>query len=302
MTMPNFLVLGAGKAGTTAFYNYLGQHPQIYQSPVKETNFFALEGEKANFRGPGVQERINSYSVTNIEDYRALFERVADEVAIGEASPLYLYSPRAPGRIRYHVPDAKLIAILRDPAQRAYSAFTHMIRDSREPFDDFFRALEEEEARIEGNWPWIWHYKRVGFYHEQLSRYFDVFDRRQIKVCLYEDLNTSPASTFREVFRFLGVDESFVPDISIRYNQGGAPKNKIVHSFLTKPNPIKSAIKPLIPSGPRNRMVTRLRNRNLHINPGIPQEARRQLVEAYREDIMKLQTLIGRDLSNWLRY
>jgi Sulfotransferase family len=302
MTMPNFLIVGAGKAGTTALYRYLGQHPQIYLSPVKETNFFALQGEKADFRGPGVQERINSWSVTDVESYRALFNRVSGEEAIGEASPLYLYSPKAPRRIRHHLPDVKLVAVLRDPAERAHSAFVHMVREAREPFTDFELALNEEEARVEDNWPWIWHYERVGFYNEQLRRYFDLFDREQVRVYLYEDLGADPVGVLKDIFRFLGVDDESVPDVSVRHNLGGVPKSTAVHSFLKRPNPLKNAIKPLIPSGPRKRMVAKLRNRNLRAAPRLAPEVRRRLVGAYREDVLGLQDLIGRDLSGWLKY
>jgi hypothetical protein len=298
--MPNFLVIGAGKAGTTALYEYLDQHPQIYMSPVKETNFFALEGERAVFRGPGVQERINSWSVTNIEDYQALFDRASDETALGEACPLYLYSPKAPGRIRHHVPDAKLIAILRNPVERAYSAFTHLIRDGREPFDNFERALEEEETRIADNWPWIWHYKRVGFYHKQLSRYFDIFDREQIKIYLYDDLRVEPTNVLPDMFRFLGVDAGFTTNVSTKHNVSGVPKNKALHSFLMTANPIKESIKPLVPTKLRRRMVLGVRNRNLDRPPQLSPELRRQLIGVFREDVLNLQDFVQRDLGNWL--
>lgn len=300
MTMPNFIVVGAGKSGTTALYEYLDQHPQIYMSPIKETNFFALEGEQAAFRGPGVQERINSWSVTDIEDYRALFDRASGETAIGEVCPLYLYSPKAPGRIQHHVPDVKLIAILRNPVERAYSAFTHLIRDDREPFGDFARALEEEELRIRDNWPWIWHYKRVGFYYEQLSRYFDIFDRERIRIYLHEDLRFQPADMLPDMFRFLGVDPEFTPDVSTRHNVSGIPRSKTLHSFLMKANPIKAGIKPLIPTKLRRRLVLNVRNRNLVRAPGLSSAVRRELVEAYRDDVLKLQELIQRDLQSWL--
>lgn len=300
MEMPNFLVIGAGKAGTTALYEYLDQHPQIYMSPVKETNFFALEGEQANFRGPGVRERINSWSVTDIEDYQALFGRASGETALGEACPLYLYSPKAPGRIQHHVPNAKLIAILRNPVERAYSAFTHLIRDGREPFNNFARALEEEETRIADNWPWIWHYRQVGFYHEQLSRYFDIFDREQIKIYLYEDLKAEPMNVLPDMFRFLGVDAKFTTNVSTKHNVSGIPKSKALHSFLMTANPIKEGIKPLVPTKLRRRMVLGVRNRNLARSPQLPAESRRLLMDVYRDDILRLQDLIQRDLQSWL--
>lgn len=299
MVMPNFLIIGAAKAGTTALYYYLKQHPQIYMSPVKETNFFALEGEKLNFRGPGDHEAINSFSITDLESYLLQFQEVSNEIAIGEASPLYLYSPKAPERIKFYIPNAKLIAILRNPVERAYASFLHLIRDGRESFTDFTQALQEEEARIQNNWEHIWHYKQMGFYYNQLKRYYDTFAPGQIKVYLYEDFKTRPVSVLQDIFRFLGVDDTFIPDMSIRPNVSGIPKSKVMHSFLTKPNLIKTILKPFFPARLRQRIVTSLKNRNL-VKPELSPEIRRYLIQVYKEDIMKLQDLIQRDLSKWL--
>jgi Sulfotransferase family len=171
MTMPNFLIIGAGKAGTSSLYQYLKQHPQIYMSPIKETNFFALEGQDLNFADP--RDRINKYSITKIEDYYAQFEAVSNETAIGEASPLYLYEPKAPEQIQHYIPDVKLIAILRNPVDRAYASFLYLHREQRESLEYFSEALDAEPSRIQNNYPWIWHYKNLGFYAEQLQRYFE---------------------------------------------------------------------------------------------------------------------------------
>ena len=300
MTMPNFLIIGTAKSGTTALYNYLKQHPQVYVSPVKEPKFFAYEGEKLDFRGPG--DRVaNSSVVTDIEAYRALFAKASGETVLGEASPLYLYIPKARERIRHYVPEAKLIAILRNPAERAYSHFSQMVRDGREPLDDFSQALGAEEERVRDNWAFGWHYKRMGFYHAQLERYFDVFGREQIKVYLYEDLKTDPVGVLREIFRFLGVDDAFVPDMSLKHNVSGIPKSQALHAFIRQSHPIKSVFKPFVPEGLRLRLKTSLRNRNLRQPPPLSPEVRKELAEAYREDILRLQGLIRRDLSTWLK-
>jgi hypothetical protein len=297
--MPNFLIIGTAKSGTTALYNYLKQHPQVYMSPVKEPKFFAYEGEKLDFRGPGDQE-FNGSVVTDIEAYRALFAKASSETAVGEASPLYLYIPKAPQRISHHVPEAKLIAILRNPVERAYSHFTQMVRDGREPLDDFSQALRAEEGRVGDNWAFGWHYKRMGFYHAQLERYFDAFGRDQLKVYLYEDLKTDPVGVLTETFRFLGVDDAFVPDMSLKHNVSGIPKSQALHAFIRQSHPIKSVFKPFVPERLRLRLKTNLKSRNLRQPPPLSPEARKELVEVYREDILKLQGLIRRDLSTWL--
>ena len=298
MLMPNFLIIGAMKSGTTALYQYLSQHPQVYMSSVKEPNFFAFEGEQLDFRAPFDREGINRVSITDLRAYHSLFEGVAEEKAIGEASHWYLYNPKAPGRIRHHVPDAKLIAVLRDPAERAYSDFMHFVRDGHEPFTDFARALQEEETRRRAGWA-MGHYVARGFYHAQLKRYYDAFDGDQIRVYLYEDLNADPAGVLQDVFRFLEVDKTFELDLTLRPNVSGVPKSKVLHSLLAERKRVKAVLKPLLPAWALRSLIG-LKNRNL-VKPQMRPEVRRRLVQVYREDILALQDLIGRDLSRWLR-
>jgi hypothetical protein len=305
MTLPNFLIIGAMKSGTTSLYYYLKQHPQIYMSSVKEPNFFALEGSNLDFDGAEGKERIQRWikreSVTNIGEYRALFRGAASALAIGEASPMYLYSPEAPYRIRYYVPEAKLITILRNPVERAYSAFLYMTRDGREPLNGFSQALQAEETRMHANWEWIWHYKHLGFYYTQLKRYFDVFDRAQIKVYLYEDLRADLPRVLQDIFRFLEVDEAFVPDTSLRHNVSGTPKSGFLPRLILRRNPVKTVLRPLFPRGLRQRISVGLRSRSLVEAPPLAPEVRRELLEVYRDDVLKLENLIERDLSGWLK-
>jgi len=262
--MPNFLIIGAAKAGTTSLYEYLKQHPQVWMSPVKETNFFSLEGETVNFRGPGDQNYINKFSITKIEDYLSLFQGAENQIAIGEASPLYLYHPMTPKRIQHYMPNVKLIVILRNPVERAYSSFLHLVRDGREPLKNFAQALLEEEVRICSNWEHIWHYQQMGFYYIQLNRYFNTFSRQQIRVYLFEDFITKPGCILKDIFQFIGVDDSFVPNISVRHNVSLNPKNKKYTNLMLKI------------------------------------QVRRQLIELYKEDVFRLQELIQQELSKWL--
>ncbi len=298
--MPNFLVIGARKAGTTSLYHYLDQHPDVFMSPVKEPNFFAIEGEKADYRGPDADTRINRWSVADPEEYQALFSGAGGAGAVGEASPAYLCNPDAPERIRRHVPEAKLIAILRDPAERAYSAYMHQVRDGRETLA-FAEALDAEERRTNANWAPAWRYKAEGFYQVCLSRYYELFGREQVRVYLYEDLGDDPRGVMRDVYRFLGVDASFEPDTSRRHNPSGVPKNRLLMSVLKRPNPLKAAARSLLPRKARARLSSALQERNLSEAPPLDPQARRRLVGLYQEDVLALQDLIGRDLSAWLR-
>jgi hypothetical protein len=219
MAIPNFIIVGAAKAGTTAIYHYLLQHPQVYLTPLKETNYFALAGQQLAFRGPGDEDYVNRLSITDEASYRSQFDGVRDEIAIGEASPLYLYHPQAAARIHDALPDAKIIAILRNPIDRAYSAFLHLVRDNREVHRDFEQALAQEPARIADNWEHIWHYLSMGRYYEQVKRYYDTFPHEQVRVYLYRDLRTDCTTLLRDTLNYLQVDPDFRFDTATRYNE-----------------------------------------------------------------------------------
>ena len=293
-TMPNFLIIGAAKAGTTALHEYLQQHPQIYMTPNKETNFFAFEGEEINFRGIG-DKALKDFSITDLETYQNQFAAVTTEKAIGEACPSYLYYPQAATRIKQYLPNVRLIVILRNPIDRAYANFLHIVRDDRETCRDFSLALQEETTRIANNWEWFWHYIQIGFYGKQLKHYYQLFAPNQIKVYLYEDLKNNAIATLQDIFHWLEVDDTFVPDVALRPNKSGMPKNKLLHQILTKPNPLKSFLKPLFPAQIRQK----IQHQNLN-TPPISQEARQKLLDLYRADIFQCQDLIQRDLSAWL--
>ena len=299
--LPNFLIIGAAKAGTTTLAAWLNQHPEVYMTPEKEPKFFALEGRKLDFAGPGDTLDL-SRLINNLPDYERQFEGVRDEKAVGEASVWYLCCPEAAPRIKHYVPEAKLIAILRDPAERAFSNFAHLVRDNREPVQDFERALDEEPARIAANWEPFWQYQQIGFYHRQLTQYYALFPREQIRIYLFEDLK-KPSALLSDVFGFLGVDPSFQPQTSGRHNVSGVPKNRGLHDWLTQPNWPKTLLKRLLPAS----LLTRLKrvklgamNRNL-ARQEISAAAHARLRALYREDTLRLQDLLGRDLSAWLK-
>ena len=296
MIMPNFSIIGAAKAGTTSLYGYLVQHPQVYMSPIKEPRFFALEGEKLDFRGP--TQIINQTSVTTLKEYSQLFEEVTSQTAIGEASTIYLSHPKAPERIKHYIPDIKLIAILRDPSERAFSSYLHLVRDGYETLN-FAEALEAEASRIKENWQPLWYYKERGLYYQQLQRYFERFEPEQIKIYLYEDLAVDSTGVTQDIARFLGIDDTFAPDLE-RKNVSGIPKNRLVQNLLTRKNPLKSVLKPLLPESLRQSVIQNISKRNLGAKPTLSPQMRQHLIAIYREDILKLQELIQRDLSSWL--
>lgn len=294
--------MGAPKAGTSALYAYLSQHPQVYMSPVKEPHFFMIENEKVNFQGPGDQDRF-SRSVHQLGDYKNLFAGVTDEIAIGEASTTYLGSEKASRRIKKYIPEAKLIAILRNPVDAAYASFLHLIRDGNESIADFAKALAAEPERTQNNWGLMWRYQQKGFYYQQLNPYFELFDRQQIKIFIYEEFERNPELVMKDMFAFVGVDPSFKVDMATKYNVSGMPKSQTLNKLLAQSNPLKESIKLLVPPKMRSKIYSKVRVWNLSNfkKPKMSEETRRQLTDSYRDDILKLQSLIQQDLSAWLK-
>lgn len=296
--LPNFLVIGAAKSGTTSLYHYLAQHPEIYMSPVKEPRFFALESHSLDFSGPGGGWRTETR--TTIEGYEQLFDGVRGERAVGEASVIYLIHPRAPGAIADRIPGARLVAVLRDPAERAYSAFMDHSLAGREICATFEDALAAEPQRVADGWYWAWRYREHGFYHRNLSRFYERFDPEQIRVYLYEDYNRDPHPVLADMFGFLGVDDGFRVNVAARHNRSGRARSPRVHAVLGYPHPAKEALKKVVPERWGHRVISALAEKNLERPPMRP-ETRAELVAGYAEDIGRLEGLLGRDLSHWLR-
>jgi hypothetical protein len=299
MGFPNSLIIGAAKAGTTAFYEYIRQHPEIYVSSVKEPQFFGLENEELNFLSPmGIEPR-NNRAITQLEEYLALFKDAPKNKCLLEASTSYLYLPKAAHRIHHYIPEVKLIAILRNPVERAYSNFLYLTRDGREPLINFSKALTAEPMRVHNNWSLIYFYRDLSLYYSQLKRYFDRFDRSQLHIVLYDNFQANPVKALQETFSFLDIDPTFEPNISRKFNVSGVPKNKFLHKLIAEQNFLKSTLKSMLPARFRFNLKERYYERNLS-KPSITEETRLELIEVFREDILKTQELIGRDLSSWL--
>lgn len=294
MNLPTFLVIGAARSGSTTLHDCLRQHPEVYVSPVKEPHFFSYEGDPLPSPGPAPPPRD---WVRTIDDYAELFAGMKPGMAAGEASVSYLYRPATAERIFGRLPDVRLIAILRNPVERAYSAFSYLRERGSEPHSAFSAALEAENARVRDNWAHIWHYKRMGFYGEQLARYFGRFDREQIHVLTLDDFADDPAREMAAVYAHVGVDRSFVPNTAIRQNVTGEARWRILRPLLT-PNAVTRRLRPVVAST-MSPIVRRVKQRVL-VKPGVPADDARFLAEEYRADVERLSELLGRDLTPWI--
>jgi hypothetical protein len=293
--LPNFLVIGAARAGTSSLWDFLRGHPQVFMSGMKETNFFALEGITPRFQGPG-DEPLNHGAITDLMSYERLFEGVTHQRAVGEASTMYLYHPCAASRIKAYIPRAKIIVILRNPVDRAFSSYLQMIREGREPVRDFSAALRLEPERILAVWEHLWHYKTMGFYYSQLSRYYDLFESSNIRVYLFEDLVADKPATLTDLLRFLGVDEKVKIELKKLNSTSHVRVSRVrfIDKLLREDNVVTNTARRVLPAS----WVSRARNLFTY-RLELAESVRRELVEVFREDIDKLETLINRDLSSW---
>ena len=297
MPKPTFLIIGAQKCGTDALYHALQQHPDIAMSPNKEPFFFLMDGTLPDYRLPG--PRYKNRLVYDWDAYLQLFANAEGKRAIGEASAIYLssYFPeKTAARIRDRIPGAKLIALVRQPAERAYSAYNFYRARDFEPLASFAEALAAEPARIQANDTPDFRYRMNGFYDANLKPYYDLFPREQIRVYLFEEWNADPAGTLRSIFRFLDVDENAPIGVE-RRNVTHRYRSQQLHRFLARPGRFGKRLHRFLPAGLRSRL-----DRWNQMQPlPMPLDIRRELTEGYREDILNLQARIGRDLSHWLK-
>ncbi|MFN8492869.1 MAG: sulfotransferase domain-containing protein [Caldilineaceae bacterium] len=300
MRLPNFLIIGAQKCGTTALYDTLRQHPAIYMSPVKEPFYFILNGAPPPYNVPSQQYTVRLRYTK--ESYAALFQGVTHQQAIGEASAIYLssYQPeRTAANIYDFNPHMRLIALLRHPADRAYSAFHYYCFRGYEPAKTFQAALDAEATRFDcESLPDVRHFAN-GCYFANLKPYFDRFPRDQIRVYLYEEWNEEPQRVLRDIYRFLEVDDTAViepprANITPSYRYHGLQR------FLDEPNRPRQWLEQILRGRWRARVYASLRRYNRRTLPPLDARTRRELTERYRSDIEQLQTLIRRDLSHWL--
>lgn len=295
--LPDFLVVGASKSGTSSIYHYLKQHPNIFLSDLqKEGRYFSRM--KGNFSGPG-DTKIDKTIIPDIEQYKTLFKNYNNEKAVGDISPDYLYfHQQAIPLIKKVLGDkTKIIIILRSPVERAFSGYMHFKRDKRESLS-FEEALETEKERLKNNWIWAWQYKNSGLYYEQVKAYLDNFENT--KVIVFDEFSEQPQKVLAKICELIGVDPDFEFDTSYKYNVSGRPKSEVLYKLETS-HRLVSFMKKFIPK----KMVRNLKNRltgekqmeKEEMNP----ETKQQLIDFFRDDVLKLQKLIRQDLSHWLK-
>lgn len=303
MGLPDFIVCGAPKAGTTSLHTALAGHPQLYLSPVKEPKFFLCDGPPPTEGGPGDAHSYREW-IWRRADYEALFDAAPAGTLRGESTPLYLADPIAHRRIARAVPDVRLVAVLRDPVDRAYSNWAHLWADGLEPVEDFVAACEQEEARVAAGWAPFWRYLALGRYGEQLTHLLTCFPREQLHLIRYKDLVDEPAATLDGVCRFLGVAEGVVTEVPPA-NVGTYVAPSAVNRALQAVFRVgASAGRHFPPQVWRKASVPLLwlMQRSPQHRPVLRPDQRAALVDRFADDVAVVERLTGWDLSEWLRY
>jgi len=299
----NFLVVGAQKCGTTSLYRYFNDHPQIYvPRRIKESNFF-VEPKEILGSGPRYHG-VDSYA-KSISKYNDLFQDVAKHhVSVGEVCPSYLpfYSNSIPNILNYLKKDVRIVIVIRNPVDRAYSHYMHNVRDCDEKLS-FEDALAAESERISKNYWNSFYYIRNGMYHDQIKAYLDHFSN--VKVLLFEDLFNRDG--LMEVFSFLGVENRSDMDPNKKYNVSGVPKNYVLQSILTSKSTLfkypRVVASKLLSVSMKKRLLDvheyliSLNIKKERMNPC----TREDLVKEFEPNILQTSSLIGRDLSHWLK-
>ena len=284
---PDFFVVGAAKSGTSSLYNYLTQHPAVFMPQMKEPHFFYNERSPGS---PTLQEK-------DLAGYLQMFEGVPDGVRAGEASTSYLYAANAAREIKQIRPDAKILAVLRNPVDRAYSQYWNQVRDGREPLN-FEDALDAEAGRRRKNWWYGFMYVETGRYAGQISRYIETFGRDNVQVHLFEDLHRDAAEVCRRVFSFLGLDPDHAIEATKVHNRSGPVKSRLLAGLLNARS-VKEPAGRLLPPAWKHGAGEWLRNANRRPVPEMNPETREKLKRVFDRDISRLEALIGRDLGWW---
>ncbi len=300
--MPDFFLVGHSKSGTTALYEMLRSHPQIFMPDLKEPVFFASE----------LPRRAHRYiAPETVEEYMALFADAEPGQRRGEASASYLWSRTAAARIAQAQPDARIIAILREPASFLRSLHLQCLQSHYENEQDLRTALALEPSRREGRnipprslWPQVLLYSEHVRYVEQLRRYDALFAPEQMLVLIYEDFRADNEATVRRVLRFLEVDDTppieqveANPTVRMRSQR----LDELVHAVSVGAGPIsraaKATVKTLVPQTARRRALLATQRRFVVAEPDSPdEELMLELRREFRPQVLELSEYLDRDL------
>tara|TARA_B100000900_G_C20602354_1_gene726255 strand:+ start:8180 stop:9067 length:888 start_codon:yes stop_codon:yes gene_type:complete len=290
----DFIIVGVARCGTTSLYNYLQQHPEIIMPFKKEPKFFSSINRKFPLNGPG-DKIVEKEIIKNKNKYFNLFSKLDSSCLIGEASSDYFYFYKnAIPNIKKELGDVKIIICIRNPVERAFSAYNNLVRDSRENLS-FEKGLEYEKSRIEENYDWMWHYKNGGLYSDGISAFKKEFSN--VMVILNEDLDLNTDNVLKSVFSFLEVDNNIKISTSARFSVSGKPKN-LFFKILSNRSGFIFVIRKYVLKF-FNRKYLEFFAKYMFEKDKISYSTRIQLTKYFKSDIRKIEKILSVDLSSW---
>ena len=293
---PNLFVVGAARCGTTSLHRYLAEHPEIFVPERKELSYFGVGDTGEDFGGPD-GALVSGKLPRSLSEYLSYFRGCTDEKIQVDVSPWYLYSSLAAERIRESCPKSKIIAILRNPIDRAYSHYRLMAKLGMEKHERFWDAVAAEQERKTQRWTFGWYYSEVGLYGKQLSRYFAHFAPEQIKIIFFEEFIRDTKSVMGDIYRFLGVREIH-PDTYPIYNEAVLPKSRSVKLLLEKGGYLGRLARPIVRERLRRRIRAVIEEFNA-ADKSLDFWARSRMSMNYKEDKKILESLIGSRILVW---
>jgi hypothetical protein len=301
-TIPSFLVAGAARSGTTGLVEGLRAHPRVFVTQPKEPHYFALHGQRVDFQGPGDAATINRVAVTNRDEYLALYPQDHSYLALGDGSvsTLYYYDDSLPEIQRVN-PDMRVIVLLRDPVDRAYSSYQYMRARGFEPHEQFLAAVAEEPRRRSQNWHHIWHYTNMSMYADSIAAMQAALPPQQLGVWYYDNLDSNYEQTMHQVLDFLSVPAVQGATEAIpRVNISGQPRFAALHRALwwaTRNEGLRRMVK----GTTSYRFRERVRRSTLQ-RTGASQEERETLAPIFASDVERLRSLLPpSDQPAWLQ-
>lgn len=289
---PNFFVVGAPKAATTALYHALAPHPDVFLPALKEPHFYAYLADRS------VAGHLYPDPATARRRYRELYAGVRDEAAVGDASTTNLVVPGAAAAIAADVPAALIVAILRQPVDRAFAHWSHFRAGGGEPIADFAEAVRQERPRREAGFAATYRYLDWGRYSTQLPAFFEHFGRDRVLVHLYDELCAEPDAVVRATLRFLGVDATSPAARLERHNEMPVPRVPALQRALEGRGRTGRVIRRTVPAAARQAAAGWTREHLSH-QPVLDPRVRAELTVRFAEEIDRLEALLDRDLSAW---
>jgi hypothetical protein len=300
---PDFLIIGAPKAGTTALHGALARHPEVFVSTPKEAKYFLCDdAPPPDWRGPGDKHSQQEW-IWRRSEYEALFSDAPAGAARCESTPFYLWSYGAHRRIAELLPDVKLIAVVRDPIERAYSNWMHLWCDGLEPESDFMTAFGLERERVHRGFAPFWRYRELGLYGQQLRHLFEYVDPARVLVMRYRELIEDPRGAVDRACRFLGIATgrvSEIPSDNARTYVEPSWRTRTLGPVIRGGAWLGQFAPPQLWRRASPALIRQLRGRGEAHRPLLSEEHRSRLIDVFAEDIALLAELTGRDFSQWL--